>query len=384
MSFALKLQFDGWWILGRAVVHRLVVPDSPDGSRKAAPNSTADSRSDPLFFAFRDKRPTSCHRRTNARQLPSGGERFLEETAGSKADDADARAIPWTASACRRSAVLVPPGIRHPADQSVAYGLYRNHGQGTRSGSVDAHGADVLGAVLAVHVHDEDHRIVLGGVAGAIDWVLAELRVRRRVDAVCSIVPGRRRIRDDVPTRVAAKVSALTQHRDNPDVANRVIVVQREPGRQGDIHRRLEELAFPFDADHDYRIPGVIAPPAVPEESPPDGGGPLPFLEVCHAHFGAGKVIPPCVRKREAGVNEGLPDFPFGFRRRTEEPRVGGHPDNRSRARGNADHDSCLHPLSPSPTRVRLRFRQASSLRPASPSREFGRPRSVARTSICS
>src|SRR3989304_2189365 len=79
----------------------------------------------------------------------------------------------------KRSAIVVPPRIRHPADQDVVLRTDGHDGNRTRRGPVDPGRPDVFDAVSIVHALHKAKGFVLGAVTDAVDRGESEDLARR-------------------------------------------------------------------------------------------------------------------------------------------------------------------------------------------------------------
>src|SRR3990172_349622 len=271
--------------------------------------------------------------------------------------------------------VDVPGGVRHAADEVAAFDLDRDDRERSVRGAMGVERPDVRRVVPRVHVLDEGHRLVLRAMAYAVDGVLSVLRVCRRGS---DVPPVRRRVVDDVPSRIAAQVDAPVERDDDPDaprlprvrihLRGRVIVEEREPLRQADVVRGREDGVVPLHADHENGEPRARHVGVVLEETAPHARRALPLLEVADLHGRADLRVPP-LRGREFRVEDRLANLAGALDRGRDElpPRDGpeggeradcpdGHPELDPLPTGPAPVPLALFPAHRSPSAERPRW----------------------------
>src|SRR5436309_15323049 len=99
------------------------------------------------------------------------------------------RPFPCRFARARESAIRVPAGVHHGALEHVVDGADREDRNRSTRGTVDSRRPDELHAVLIVDILDEQHRIVLLPMTGAVDRIDVEHLVPRSRAVV--VRPGR-------------------------------------------------------------------------------------------------------------------------------------------------------------------------------------------------
>src|SRR5207245_11521304 len=141
------------------------------------------------------------------------------------------------------STVRGPPSLDEGRLKRLVYRSHREDRNCPSRGTVDPRGSDELDAVVGVRALDQKHRIVLGFMTHTIDRIEAVHLVDRRWPYV---VARRRRILDDLPSRITAEMCAAVVYDDDPDVPRRIVVVQVKAGRDCDVGRNRENGIVPF------------------------------------------------------------------------------------------------------------------------------------------